>query len=178
MKKFVIIFAVLLMIAGAAVSIMKTMELGPFAPEGENGEEGSADSEDAPKKAKLEPPRFVDMEPLVIPFIQGTKVSTTIQITLKLEAMGAENEAKIMKLLPRLSDAFLRDLYSYVPRLLSKRARVDVFVIKRRLQMVSDRVAGPGTIDGSPGPIGDRCVASARALGKAEKMIATAPTGL
>ncbi|MDP7653031.1 MAG: hypothetical protein QGF38_15160 [Rhodospirillales bacterium] len=36
MKKFVIIFAMLLMLSGGTISVLKTMEIGPFAtPEGE-----------------------------------------------------------------------------------------------------------------------------------------------
>ncbi len=49
--------------------------------------------------------------------------------------------------MPRLTDAFLRELYNYLPRLLSKQGSVDVFLIKRRLQRVADKTAGEGRID-------------------------------
>jgi len=51
-------------------------------------------------------------------------------------------------MMPRLSDACLRDLYAFIPRLLRKAEHIDVFVIKARMQLVSDRVAGPGVVDG------------------------------
>jgi hypothetical protein len=44
--------------------------------------------------------------------------------------------------MPILTDAFIRDLHSFIPRLLKEKERVDVLIIKQRLQMVSDRVLG------------------------------------
>ena len=129
---------------------MKTMEIGLFAPNPEE-EEAAQEGEKAaaePKAPASEPLRFVDMEPLIIPIFQGENVTTTIQITVKLEVIGTDNVLRIRKLLPRLNDAFLRDLYSYIPRLLRKTDRVNVMVVKKRLQRVSDKVAGPGTVDG------------------------------
>ena len=147
MKKLVIIIAVVLMLTGGVVSVLKTMEIGPFASKtGENAaQDGEDDEQNAPKG---EAPRFVDLEPLVIPIFQDQKVATTIQITVKLETLGSKNEAIINKLLPRLADAYLRDLYAFVPRLLRKTERVDVFAIKARMQLVSDKIAGPGVVDG------------------------------
>lgn len=150
MKKLVIIIAVVLMLTGGVVSVLKTMEIGPFAPPtDENAAQNEGEGEDDEQSAqKREPPRFVDLEPLIIPIFNDQKVATTIQITVKLETIGAKNEAAINKLLPRLGDAYLRDLYAFVPRLLRKTERVDVFAIKARMQLVSDRVAGPGVVDG------------------------------
>jgi flagellar basal body-associated protein FliL len=150
MKKLVIIIAVVLMLTGGIISVLKTMEIGPFASAtdedaAQNDEEGEGDERSTPKR---EPPRFVDMEPLIITIFQDQKVATTIQITVKLETTGAKNEAAINKLLPRLGDAYLRDLYAFVPRLLRKTERIDVFAIKARMQLVSDKVAGPGVVDG------------------------------
>lgn len=139
MKKLVIAFAFILMIAGGTISVLKWLEIGPFAP---NGEVDVVDQVDPG-----EPPRFIDMDPLSIPIFQGDKVAATIQIQFMLEAVGADNEAKITRLLPRLGDAFLRDLYSFIPRLLKKEERISVVIIKQRLQMIADEVTGPGIID-------------------------------
>lgn len=135
-----VVVAVILMIAGGAVGIMKQLELGPFAPD--NGE--AAQTADA---APPEPPRFMDMDPLVIPLFAGDAVAGRIQIQIKLETTGAENEEYLTRIMPRLTDAFLRELYNYLPRLLSKQGSVDVFLIKKRLQRVADKTAGEGRID-------------------------------
>lgn len=139
-KKIAIAVAVVLMLSGVAVSAMKTLKLGPFAElpgEGEDAETATA---------AVEPPRFVDMEVLIIPVITGDRVATTIQIQIKLETVGAANETKIQQMMPRLNDAFVRDLHSFIPRLLGKNQQLDVGIIKQRLQAIGDKVVGPGTI--------------------------------
>ena len=135
-----IVVAVVLMIAGGAVGIMKQLEMGPFAPD--NGEMADTAATDP-----AEPPRFLDMDPLVIPLFAGDTVAGRIQIQVKLETTGAENEEFLTRIMPRLSDSFLRELYSYLPRVLRKQGTIDVFLIKKRLQRVADQTAGEGRID-------------------------------
>ena len=142
MKKLVIIIAILMMVIGGTVSVMKAMDLGPFAPAAVAGGEGRA----APRQAQDEPPRFVDVEPLNIPVFHGDRVAATIQIQLKLEAIGEENEEEIIRLLPRITDAFLRDMHAFIPRLLRKEQRIKVPIIKKRLQIISERLVGPDLI--------------------------------
>jgi hypothetical protein len=141
MKKLIMVFAGIMMLGGAAISVMKALELGPFAPA--PGEEGVAA---APRGNAPEPPRFIDLDPLIVPVFHGDEIVTTIQISVKLEAIGIVNETKIGRIKPRLNDAFIKDLYSFIPRLLENQERVNVFIIKKRLQMVSERVAGAGVV--------------------------------
>ena len=95
-----------------------------------------------------EPPRIIEFDPLYLPIFRGDKVAATIQIQFRLEAQGEENEAKIIKLLPRLNDAFLRDLYVFIPEQLKKTEKIDPKVIMRRLHQVGARVTGKGVIAG------------------------------
>ena len=135
-----IVVAVILMIVGGAVGIMKQLEWGPFAPDnGVTSETAAADP--------AEPPRFLDMDPLVIPLFAGDTVAGRVQIQIKLETKGAENEEYLTRVMPRLSDAFLRELYAYLPRVIRKQGNIDVILIKRRLQLVADKTAGEGRID-------------------------------
>ena len=138
MKIAVIIFAVLVMLGGGAVSIMKWLQMGPFEPTVE---------ELAEQQESSEPPRFIDMDQLTIPIFQGEKVVANVQIQLKLEALGEDNESKLLRLLPRLSDAFWRDLYGFIPRLLRKERQIDATVIKERLRLIGDKVVGKGVIN-------------------------------
>lgn len=137
MKILMIVFAALMMTAVATVGALKWLGLGPFA-----GTETVAVSP-APPPPEV---RYVDMEPLVIPLIQGDNVAATVQIELKLETLGDANASKLKRILPRLADAFLRELHAFLPRLLREVERLDVGIVKQRLQMVSDRVAGPGLV--------------------------------
>ena len=137
MKKFVIVFAMLLMLSGGTISIMKTLEMGPFAKnEGEGAEEAVLD----------EPPRFIEMGLLLIPIFSGDRVATTIQIQIRLETIGTENEDKVNKMMPRINDAFLRDLYAFIPRLIRKEGKIRAIVVKKRLELIAGKVADPDLI--------------------------------
>lgn len=136
-RMIAIAVAIILMIAGGAVGIMKQLEWGPFAPRAEPV---------AMPEAPTEAPRFIDMDPLVIPVFAEDRVIAAIQIQLKLETKGLANERHLNTIKPRIADAFLRELYSFIPRLVQKGSQLDVLAIKRRLQMVGDKVAGPGAI--------------------------------
>ena len=137
MKIVVIAFAVLMMIAGGTVSTMKWLKLGPFADK---------TAEQAVVKVPVGPPVFVDMDPLVVTIFQGDRVAALIQIQVKLEAVGNDSAARVQRAMPRLSDAFLRELHAFIPRLLKKEENLDILVIRKRLQMVADKVITPGTI--------------------------------
>ena len=141
MKKIVIAVAVVLMLAGATISVLKFLGIGPFG----DGD-GDVVETEATGTTPGEAPNFVTMDVLVIPIFQGDKVAATVQIQLKLEVADVGSASKIVRLLPRLGDAFLRDLYGFIPRHLRKEERLDVALIKDRLQLVGDKVAGPGVI--------------------------------
>ena len=83
------------------------------------------------------------MEPLAIPIFQGNKVAATVQIQVKLETNGKSNVKKIM---PVITDAFVRDLHSFMQRLLKAKEQIDVLIIKQRLQLISNKAAGKGLI--------------------------------
>lgn len=143
MKIVIILTAVLLVLGGGGIAVMKAMELGPFAPA-----DGSPVAATPQQTPTLEPPRFVNVDPIVVPVFAGDDVAAQIQITVKLETIGSENEEKLNRLLPRLSSAFYKDLYAFVPRLLREEDRINVFVLRKRMQLIADQVAGPGLVDG------------------------------
>lgn len=137
MKKIGIIIAIIIIIAGGTVGVLKWLQIWPFSP-------NAVVVKEAPPPP---PPIFVAMDPLLIPVFSGDKVAATFQIQFKLETTGKKNEDKITELLPRLNDIFLRDLYVFIPRLLRKNQNIDVPVIKRRLQLLADKLAGKGVIN-------------------------------
>ncbi len=143
MKKLIIVSAALLMLIGITLSVLKALQMGPFAPK--PGEVAAAAS--GAKAPPREPARFIDLDPLIIPIFHGDSLVTSIQIVVKLETTGAANEARINRMKPRINDAFIKDLYGFIPRLLTNQERVTVFLIKRRLQMISEKLAGKGLID-------------------------------
>ena len=138
MKKLLLIFAFLVLLGGGTTSALKFLRLGPF--------QGDEVVEEKPEEQVGDTTLFVDMEPLAIPIFQGNKVAATVQIQVKLETNGKSNVKKIKRMMPVITDAFVRDLHSFMPRLLKAKQRIDVLIIKQRLQLISDKVAGKGLI--------------------------------
>lgn len=137
MKKLLIAIVGLMLLGGGAVSVLKWMKLGPF-------EDVISDS--GIQIVRDEDTIFVDMEPLVIPIFRGDRVAATIQIQVKLETIGEENKAKLQHVLPRISNLFITDLHTFLPRMLKKVERLDVLIIKQRLKLISDLLVGPELI--------------------------------
>ena len=138
MKKLLLIFGLLVMLCGGTVSALKFLKLGPF-----QGEEVVEEKPEEQVEATI---LFVDMEPLAIPIFQGNRVAATVQIEVKLVTNGKNNVERIKKIMPVITNAFVRDLHSFMPRLLKAEERIDVLIIKQRLQLISNKVAGKGLI--------------------------------
>ncbi len=138
MKKLLLIFGLLIMLGGGTVSALKFLNLGPF--------QGDAEVEEKPEEQVEDTTLFVDMEPLAIPIFQGNRVVATVQIQVKLETNGEDNVERIKQIMPVITDAFVRDLHSFMPRLLKAEERIDVLIIKQRLQLIGNKVAGKGLI--------------------------------
>ncbi|MGB0671059.1 MAG: flagellar basal body-associated FliL family protein [Rhodospirillales bacterium] len=139
MKKLLIALIAVIMIVGATVSVLKWLKIGPFA------------DPNAPVEQEVvqeEPARYIDMEPLVITVFADDRVATIIQIELQLETASAETQATIKKHLPRIKDAFVKEMHGYIPRLLRKSERLDIFAVRDRLQLVADKLLGPHIVDG------------------------------
>ena len=138
MKKFLLIFGLLVMLCGGTVSALKFLKLGPF-----QGEEVVEEKPEEQVEATI---LFVDMEPLAIPVFQGNRVAATVQIEVKLVTNSKDNVERIKQIMPIITNAFVRDLHSFMPRLLKAEERIDVLIIKQRLQLISNKVAGKGLI--------------------------------
>lgn len=143
MKKLVIIFLVVLLLAGGTIGAMKWFEIGPFAPPFDPNAPAEAPKIEAPQAL------FVDLEPIIINVVEGGEVVTSIQMEIKLETSGNDNIIAIKRALPLYKDAFMKDLHAFVPRMLREIERLDLPTIKQRLQIVADKVAGkPGIVRG------------------------------
>ncbi len=138
MKKIVIIFAVLLMGSGATISILKWLKLGPF--------EETAAIEEEVVEPEI-PPVVISMEDLNIPIFSDDSVAATVMVRLKIQVIGPENEAEVVKKLPRLGDAFFKDLYVFIPRVLRHQNKLTSDILVEKLKRTADKVMEPGVID-------------------------------
>ena len=136
MKKIVIFFAVFLMLSGGTVSVLKWMKIGPFS-----------DAVDVAEEAvPVEAPVAIDMDRLTIPIFAEDRVAATVLIDLKVEAIGAENQEMITKLLPRLSGAFFKDLYVFIPQIIRRDNKLSTDILAERMKQTGDKVLGPGVL--------------------------------
>jgi len=134
MRKIIIIFfAIAILIGSGSFAVMQQLNIGPFA---------KTDTED---KTKTDPIDFISIDPLVIPIIQGNSVAATIKLELKIKAK-LEFKNKIHREMTRLKDAYIRDLHSFFPRLMSDQTELNIDALKQRLKEISNRVLGAGVI--------------------------------
>jgi len=124
---------------GGTIGSLMFLETGPFKPK-------KGEIKKIKQKTLKDTTQFIDMDPLAMPIFRGNRVAATIQIQIKLETNNKDKAEEINEKMPILTDAFIRDLHSFMPRLLRVKERVDVLIIKQRLQMVSDRVLGKGIV--------------------------------
>lgn len=142
MKKLILtVFAVVLMFSGGTIGVMKWMELGPFAPPPAEGEEAPA-----PRPKSGAPARFVDAEPLNVTVIEGNRPRTVLQISIKLEVATEKDASFVQRRMVRFTDAALRDLYDFLPRLLREVDRIEISLLKDRLQLIADKTFGKGIV--------------------------------
>ncbi len=137
MKKLVGIGAAILILVGGAAAAMKWLAIGPF-------EEVEAVKEE---KEPEEEAILIDMDPLVLQVILEDQITTTIQFQIKLETAGQENAIFLKRRLTKVSDAFMQDLYGFLPRLIKKKKRLDLNILKDRLKLIGERLLGKGYID-------------------------------
>lgn len=140
-KILVTAVAAIIIIVAGGIGVMKFLQWGPFAP---------PPAHDAATKAPVEmppkPPQFVSMDPLVVPVIQNDEVVATVQIQVQLETKS-ENEDEVRRLLPKVADAYLRDLNGYLPRLIRSDGQIDANKIRSRLFVIAERTVGKGLIE-------------------------------
>ncbi len=102
-----------------------------------------ASEKETAKEGELAGPSFVEMKPLVLPIVDRNGVSQIISLVVSLEANDAASAAEILKYSPRLTDAFIQDMYGVLTRQAAMEGGVvQVGYIKNRLNRVSAKVLG------------------------------------
>jgi len=90
---------------------------------------------------------FVELDPLILPIVDKNGVSQTVSLVIALEVPDADAKAKIIKLTPRIKDAFIQDLYGVLNKHAAlKGGVIQVDILKKRLNKVSAKVAGQDTV--------------------------------
>jgi hypothetical protein len=98
----------------------------------------------APAKV-VTPPSYVDFGLLIVPVVQDREVRKQAEMILRLE-VPYERKEIVAQNLPRLQNAFLEDMMSFLPYQLRDNSELDRVAIRRRLLTLCDKVLMPGWV--------------------------------
>jgi len=102
-----------------------------------------AEKKQAKKEKSGEPHKFVQMQPLILPIIDGNNISQVISLIVSIEVATEVEEKMVKAMIPRLQDAYIQDMYGMLNKKDAlKDGLVQVSVIKSRLNDVSTEVLG------------------------------------
>ena len=163
MKKLVIIvFVVIILLFGGIITFMQQMEVGPFAKEESVDAVSTGDEEAASTASGNSETQLIDMEPITVPVFMGDSVQAPLRLQVRIgfkidnpknegSELGTNEENKqqkerLEKYMPKLQDAFVVDLISYVPRLYRRNSKLDMQEIANRLREVGQRTIGKSRI--------------------------------
>tara|TARA_A100001011_G_scaffold366786_1_gene419628 strand:+ start:93 stop:545 length:453 start_codon:yes stop_codon:yes gene_type:complete len=134
LKKIVLIVTALLILTGGTFAAMKWLGVGPFNEH--------LDAENEAQKKLTEKVIFIEMEPLIVPVFKKSSAAATKKIQIKLATRGQMRAKFIKQRMPKINDAFVRDLHAFLPRLLRNEEPIERLIIQQRLKVIADRLFG------------------------------------
>lgn len=85
---------------------------------------------------------YIQLDPLAAPVIGGGKVRYNVMLTLSVEIADQSHKAEISRLMPRLRDAMLMELYARPVVRDDESGRIDLESVKERMFTVACDVVG------------------------------------
>lgn len=98
-----------------------------------------------PPPSSSSPPSYVDFGLLMVPVIQNREVLRQAEMIVRLE-VDSRNKDIVARNLPRLQNAFLEDMITFLANNLRPDQPADVEAIRRRLLIIAERTLGPGYV--------------------------------
>ena len=139
MKRTTILFAVIALLLGFGPLPRGATFVQPAFAEGHEG--GGGGGKEEGKKPEFE---YIKMDPISLPIITAKGLTQQLSLMVSLEVPYAEKD-KVATYKPRLTDAYIQDLYGALGAgfALMKGNVVDVVAVKQRLTSVTAQVLGP-----------------------------------
>ncbi|MGH1375989.1 MAG: flagellar basal body-associated FliL family protein [Alphaproteobacteria bacterium] len=86
---------------------------------------------------------FVKMEPLLLPIIDEDGIQQVVSMVLSIEVEGVSDADKVKAMKPRLTDAYITDMYGVLNKHAAlKGGVIQVAMIKERLNEITHDVLG------------------------------------
>ena len=108
--------------------------------------QSKAEAASAPPPAANET-RYVKLKPFVLPVVGNRRIEQVVGLVVALEVAEPANAALVEQNVPKLTDAFITDLYGALePARLGDGGLVSIDHVKGKLSRASDRVLGEGVV--------------------------------
>lgn len=131
MKQITVVTTFLLMLISMTIAFPAMA-----AEHGGHGGEGEGDS------APIDGPIYVRMDPVTAPVYRKNRVRYYIFLTINLLMSDAEAKAEAYKLMPKLRDAFLRELHGDSILREDGPKGLDLYGLKKRLMNQARKILG------------------------------------
>jgi flagellar basal body-associated protein FliL len=89
---------------------------------------------------------FVELNPLIIPVINEHGVTKMVSLVVAVEVDSQEKADKVTKYSPRLTDAYLSDLYGAFSHYDPNKGVLPIAYLKKRLNKMSAKVLGDDVV--------------------------------
>lgn len=100
----------------------------------------------APAEGGVNTSPYVRFAQIVVPIIEGNKVTKQIGVTLTLELFDAKARQEVIARRPLLTDAFVKFLYAFFQQRIGAKTPLDEAVLKDRLRQTAAKVVGPDMV--------------------------------
>ncbi len=107
---------------------------------------GAAEHPEGLNASSPDAPAFFNIEPIVLPVIEGNRIPRQVGVLLTLELAEGHTAAEARDKERELTDAFITELYRIYEWRAGDDRVVNERLIKERLQAAADRVLGPGVV--------------------------------
>lgn len=134
--------AALVLGAGGAFTGGAPVGVAPAEASAKKESKGEADDQ----SRKLPETAYVQLDPLAAPVIGGGKVRYNVMLTLSLEIGDQANKANVTRIMPRLRDAMLMELYARPVVRDDESGRIDLEAVKERMFGIARDVVGGGVV--------------------------------
>jgi len=125
----------LLLLGGGGGALYATGMLG-------GGHDGKQEEAKPAEPEKAGSGVFVQLEPLMAPVIVDGKIKMQVSVTLSLEVKDSDSRNEVARLLPRLRDAMLQDLYGTPVVGGDGEGAIDLPSLKSRMLAVARQLLG------------------------------------
>lgn len=139
MKLIIIAVVVLVLLAGGGAAFY-------FFNGGFSSDDQGDQTADQPTASLWDDPIFVEIDNLTIPIIRNRRIEKHVLLRVTLEMVDGDARDDVRSSMPKLKDAFIKNLYDYYTYQAPGQQGINLEVIKKRLKRAADRAVGKGKI--------------------------------